>query len=71
MDAVKHCPPDMTWLLHLRTHGSYGNLHKMEPINIPLQMEEGLMRLHLPEEVLAVDGYWGSECHFLQWCRYW
>lgn len=41
MDAVKHCPPDMTWLSHLRTPSSYGNLHEMEPINISLQMEEG------------------------------
>lgn len=56
MDAVKHCPLDRTWLLHLRTHSSYGNLNKMELINIPLQMEEGLRSPIFSEVVLAVDG---------------
>lgn len=45
--AGEHCPLDVTSALHIGTDSSYANLHKMEPLNIPLWMEEGLRRLHL------------------------
>jgi hypothetical protein len=63
--AEKCSLPDMTWLLHLRTHSSYTpDRPRSSQSIIPHGCEEGLMRIQPRLGVIGTDGCQWSGSHF-------